>query len=254
MTLLVVIPWLGQDSGYLCKSFQSLQHHLGFAQPITLDFLQSLLEDIETYLLLGKSKDSTSYYHRIKKWEKACYSFFSSHHERCFVYPDRRSGDISNVHPDGIVQSTGIFNAFKEVARQQVGINTDHAHASHVRRSEDICNIYPDGIEEVVATQQQVGVYTDHASRVRSICKEPPQIYSPPSSCSMTGDRRSPSYEEKIVSPRQTTSKQKYSYVASISSPNIESPTYYPFPDFTSTSWSRPSCNAALTTQTTSNL
>ncbi len=156
VTLLAIIPWLNEDSAYLCKSFQSLQHQLGFAQPITLDFLQSLLEDIETYLLLGKNKD---YYQRIKKWEKACYSFFASHRERCFVYPDLRTYEGSPIS-------------------------------------------YPD-------------------------ISSSPILVSPPS---------------KDKKKTQT----RYPYVD-----NISSPTYCPVPDFTSTSRSRTSRDAALTTLTT---
>lgn len=91
VTIIAIIPWLDHDSAYLCKSFQSLQQHLGFAQSITLDFLQSLLEDIETYLLLSKNYD---YHQRIKKWERACYLFFSSHRERCFIYPSSEAKQV----------------------------------------------------------------------------------------------------------------------------------------------------------------
>ena len=178
VTLLAITPWLGQDSAYLHKSFQSLHQHLGFAQPITLDFLQSLLEDIETYLLLGKCND---YFQRIKKWEKACNLFFALHRERCFVYPN------------------------------------DNTSALNIQGTHDEFPIpYP---------------------------------------------LSSPSIEDNIPSPspQQTNSrkdkhkpvKAKYPYLDNISSPNIQSPTYYPFPDFTSTSRSRTSCDAALTTLTT---
>lgn len=157
VTLLAITPWLNQDSAYLYKSFQLLQTQLGFAQPITLEFLQSLLEDIETYLLLGKNKD---YHHRIKKWEKACYLFFASHRERCFVYPDLQTCEGS----------------------------------------------YPDNRKD--------------------------NILSPPS--------------DTISSKDVKKTKTRYPYLDSISSP-----TYYPVPDFTSTSRSRTSRDAALTTPTT---
>lgn len=84
ITLLSILPGLSSDSKYLSTSLVKLQQQLGLAQPITIDFLESLFEDIEIYLLSGKNQD---YYTRIKKWETSLVSFFSSHREECFTFP-----------------------------------------------------------------------------------------------------------------------------------------------------------------------
>jgi hypothetical protein len=80
ISLLAVIPGLGCDSAYLRSSFLSLRDQLGLAQAITLDFLFSLLEDIEISLLQGH-KDRG----KIEKWERAIPAFFTRHRDACFL-------------------------------------------------------------------------------------------------------------------------------------------------------------------------
>lgn len=80
ITLLSILPYM-EESSYLQTSFHNMKQHIILAQPITLDFLESLLEDIETFILLGKTE---YYFSRIKRWEKAFSSFFAYHRDKCF--------------------------------------------------------------------------------------------------------------------------------------------------------------------------
>lgn len=105
VSLLIVQNWLPKNS-YLGRSFLRLQYQLDLALPLTLDFLTSLLEDIERGMQVSCQELNCT------RWEQAVERFFAIHQDSCFkpivdVPPPKVEEDFPNpTPPDGVTSET----------------------------------------------------------------------------------------------------------------------------------------------------
>ncbi len=97
ISLLLVIPELQGVSRYLSDSFQRLLDQVIFLSELSLNFMTSLLQEIESAIA-----GETGY--KISSWEKAFRGFFKTHQDKCFVGSSQAYHEVFS--PKGITTTS----------------------------------------------------------------------------------------------------------------------------------------------------